>query len=180
MRSLASLLLILLFSCSPAISVYNDYDHALNVSEYSTYHWKVSTEIEANQNPMYYNQLNDKRIKTAVDNAMTKKGYMLVADDPVLTLHYHIIVEDKSVFMVDPSQHLYSPYWMRDEMNAYQYQQGTLIIDLMDTRTNDLVWRGWAVAVLEDMRPESIEKRLNKTIERIFEPLPHATSESTE
>ncbi len=173
MGSRSSLLLLLFaFGCGPAISVYNDYDRELNIANYSTYSWQASKALEANQNPMYYNELNEKRIKAAVDNVLARKSYQLVDADPELTLHYHIVVEDKTVFMMDPLGHQYSPYWMRDEMNSYQYREGTLIIDLMDTKTNDLVWRGWAVAILEDLRPENIEKRLNKTIERIFEPLP--------
>jgi len=172
MRSLIFFFLLFALSCGPSISVYHDYDSEKNISHYETYNWKVYSEIESNRNPIYYNELNDKRIKTAVNRAMQKKGYRQVDFGPDIAIHYHIVVEDKTVFMMDPGGHQYGLYWMKDEMNQYQYQQGTLIIDLMDSRTNDLVWRGWAVAVLEDLRPEKVEEMLNKTIDRIFEPLP--------
>ena len=63
-------------------------------------------------------------------------------------------------------------------MNAYQYKEGSLIIDLMDAEANALIWRGWAVAILEDVDPEETEDRLNKIIERIFEGLPASAGKS--
>jgi hypothetical protein len=162
----------ILLACSPAVSVFHDYDRDKDIQSYATYDWKAVDGVESNQNPIYYNELNDKRIKTATDKVFVEKGYQHVSDAPSLLLHYHIIVEDKSIVTMDPNEHQFSPYWMREEMSTYQYKEGTLILDLMDAETNELVWRGWAVGTLEDLRPEHFEKKLVKTIERILEPLP--------
>jgi hypothetical protein len=169
---LTTIIPAILMTCSPSVSVFHDYDRDINIQSYATYNWKVIDGVESNQNPIYYNELNDKRIKTAADKVLVEKGYRRVSDAPSLMLHYHIIVEDKSVVSMDPNEHRFSPYWMREEMSTYQYKEGTLILDLMDTDTNELVWRGWAVGTLEDLRPEHFEKRLAKTIERILDPLP--------
>jgi Domain of unknown function (DUF4136) len=174
MRLLPSILSLFLFGCSPAISVYHDYDRAVNFSMYHTFDWKMDLVQESKQNPLYYNELTDKRIKMAVTEVLTRKGYQSVSTDPQFFIHYHIVVEDKSVSVLDPAGHNYNPYWLGTEINAYQYKEGTLIIDLMDAHATTLIWRGWAVAVLDDLRPENIERKLNKTIERIFKALPNA------
>ena len=167
------LLAAILVACGSTISVFYDYDRELDITSYSTYNWKVISAVESNRNPIYYNELNDKRIKTAADKVLQDKGYRLVKDAPSILIHYHITVEDKTIVTMDPNEHRFSPYWMREEMSTYQYKEGTLILDLMDAESNELVWRGWAVGVLEDLRPDHFEKKLTKTIERILEPLPN-------
>lgn len=71
-----------------------------------------------------------------------------------------------------PYGYKYSPYWLRSEMNTYQYKEGTLIIDVMDAKTNSLAWRGWAVVILETVRPVRIEQRINKVVSEILKDLP--------
>jgi Domain of unknown function (DUF4136) len=172
MRYCIPILLFLAFSCSPSVSVFNDYDRQIDLSSYSSYNWKQLDRKESVQNPLYDNELNDKRIKTAVDKAMKKKGYQIITESPELYVHYHIVIEDKSVVIRESDIHNYSTYWLGLDMNAYQYKEGSLIIDLMDAKTDALVWRGWAVTILEDLNPENVEKRLDRTIQRIFEGLP--------
>jgi Domain of unknown function (DUF4136) len=172
MRYCILILLFLAFSCSPSVSVFNDYDRQIDLSSYSSYNWKQLERKESVQNPLYDNELNDKRIKAAVDKAMKKKGYQFISESPELYVHYHIVIEDKSVVIRESDIHNYSTYWLGLDMNAYQYKEGSLIIDLMDAKTNALVWRGWAVTILEDLNPENVEKRLDRTIQRIFEGLP--------
>lgn len=166
------LLLFLTFSCSPSVSVFHDYDRKIDLSAYRTYDWKMLDRKESVNNPLYDNELNDKRIKAAVDKVMTNKGYQLISDSPSLYLHYHIVIEDKSVVIRESDIHNYSTYWLGLDMNTFQYKEGSLIIDLMDAKTNGLIWRGWAVAILEDVHPAKIEKKLDLTIERILEGLP--------
>lgn len=172
MRYCIPLFVFLAISCSPSVKVFHDYDRQIDLSAYKSYDWKMLDKSESPQNPLYDNELNNKRIKTAVDKMMNIKGYQLTSESPDLFVHYHIVIEDKSVVIRESDIHNYNSYWLGLDMNSYQYKEGSLIIDLMDAKTNELVWRGWAVAILEDLNPENVEKRMNKTIERIFEGLP--------
>ena len=49
------------------------------------------------------------------------------------------------------------------------YEQGTLIIEVSDGRTRELVWYGSASAVVN---PKLREKRMPVAVERIFEQFP--------
>jgi Domain of unknown function (DUF4136) len=172
MRYWTLLFLCTAISCRPTVSVYHDYDRQFDLSTYRSFNWKMEGRTESNQNPLYDNELNSKRIKAAVEKELMNKRYQLTSESPDLFVHYHIVIEDKSVVIREPDDHNYSPYWLGSDMNAYQYKEGTLIIDLMDAEANALIWRGWAVAILEDVDPKDTENRLNKIIERIFEGLP--------
>ena len=47
-----------------------------------------------------------------------------------------------------------------------------MIIDLMDTKTNNLVWRGWAVNFLDEDKPDQIEDQIKVAVGKIFEKFP--------
>lgn len=169
------LLLVFISRCSPDIQAYTDYDPDYDLWTYRTFDWAQKMNVEQNQNPLYYNELNDKRIKRAVRNQLEKRNYQLTATSPQLILHYHIIVEDKSVLVTEPFGYSYGPYWMKGPKQTYAYTQGTLILDLMDTRSNQLVWRGWAVAAVDEIdSPEKIEKLVETAVRKMFVKFPYA------
>ena len=54
------------------------------------------------------------------------------------------------------------------------YDAGTLVIDLVDARTNKLVWRGWSEGNVEGVvnNQRWMEERIDEAVTRIFERLP--------
>lgn len=164
-----------LMGCASTSQVFTDYDRSANLEEYQTFGWlPVSASIEA-RDPLYYNELNDKRIKTAVANQLESRNYQF-SEKPELLIHYHIIMDDKTVVRTDPYGYYYGPYWLRSEVNVYEYREGTLIIDLMDADTNSLVWRGWITAFLKNSNPEKMDESITKSVRMIFSEYPYHAS----
>lgn len=116
-------------------------------------------------------ELTDKRIKAAVDRLMPVRGIKSSVTDPDLRIHYHLTIEDKSIIRTDPYG-IYSPYWTRNQINAYQFKEGTLIIDFMDARTNAWVWRGWAISILEGDDVALTEEKINVAVTKILNEFP--------
>ena len=161
-------------SCSPDFKAYTDYDRDFNIREFPYYTWADDLEMEERNNPLYYNELNDKRIRNAVNRQMKNKGYVLTDNNPELKIHYHIVVEDRTEYYTDPYGY-YGPYWRRSYAYSYQYKQGTLIIDLMDASNKNLLWRGWVTGVLAEAQDSSkAEYMIEKAVADIFEKLPQA------
>lgn len=161
--------LLLLARCSPQITVYSDYDPDYDVRQYQTFAWAPTADIEKGQNPIYYNELNDKRIRSAVNTEMTARGYRLTETQPQVLIHYHIIVDDKTVITTDPYGAYYGPYWMRTQTNVYPYREGTLIIDLMSADTGNLIWRGWAVsAIRSTYTADQADRVVKAAVTKIF------------
>ncbi|MEP7165702.1 MAG: DUF4136 domain-containing protein [Ferruginibacter sp.] len=170
---LLSLITMLLSSCGPTLQVFSDYDKALNMSVYKNYNWLDLQAIESRgMNPLYYNELNDQRIKRAVDKQMQARNYSTASKNEGLQIHYHIIVENKTNVITEPVGAQYRPYSSGSRTTTYQYREGTLIIDLMDTKTNTLIWRGWATDVITNSVKKDPEAAIQNAVAKIFEVFP--------
>jgi hypothetical protein len=66
----------------------------------------------------------------------------------------------------------YSQYWIRNQMDVYQYREGTLIIDLMDANNNNLIWRGWGTAILDNGDIDLTEEKINHAVYKILKEFP--------
>jgi len=164
-----------LTGCSPQIGVYSDFDPDYDLSTYKTFDWGQKVKIEEGRNPLHYNELNDKRIKAAVLDQMTMRGYQLTSDNPDLIFHYHIIIDDQSVVATDPYGYNYGTYWTHTQTNVFTYQQGTLILDLMERKSQNLIWRGWAVTDIGQIKPDEVSEIIKRTVAQIFKKYPKKT-----
>lgn len=164
-------------SCAPAIKINADYDKSLNIKNDKTYSWLNLNEIEGKGlNPAYYNELTDKRIKTAVDKEMQAKGYKLLEKGNTdLEIHYHISVENKTTIVEEYDRIKDSPYWPTRKIYTYEYREGSLLIDLMDVKKNALVWRGIATSVITDKVSKNPEGTINKAVSSIFTLFPFSS-----
>ncbi len=168
-KTLGILMLAALVACSDQITVRTDYDKSIKIATYNSFAWLDKEGIEERNNPLYYNELNDRRIREATVGQLTGKGYSLDPAAPRLKVHYHIVIEDKTQVRSDT----YSPYWIKSERDVYTYREGTLIIDLMDGQNEMLLWRGWAISALSDTDQMS-DELIRDAVAKIFEKLPLA------
>jgi hypothetical protein len=174
---LCILFALLIASCNTSVRAFSDYDKAVNISGLTTYNWLSEQEIEERgNNPLYYNELNDKRIKSAVDEQLQKRGFIVSDGSQPLQLHYHLIIEDKTLLTSEPTEYSYTPFRQFKSTQEYPYKQGTLIIDLMDNRSKTLVWRGWATSAIELEIKKSPEQAIQKGVEKIFKLFPYNNS----
>ncbi len=163
---------ILFAGCSAQMNVRSDYDREINLRQYKTYNWLAVKEIESKNEPLYYNELTDKRIKKAVDLQLRAKSINKDSLAPSLRVHYHIAVDSRSSIRPTNYGYAYGPYWMRNQMDSYSYREGTLIIDLMDAKNNNLVWRGWASSVLNDNDIDLSETKITEAVLKILQQFP--------
>ena len=57
-----------------------------------------------------------------------------------------------------------------------QYTEGTLTIDLVDTRSDQLVWEGTAVGRVRESVRENLEEAVNNVVAEIFTRYPYIGS----
>ena len=166
------LTVLMLGGCGPSLRVQTDFDPDYDLWKYSTFNW-AQVDSTILRNPAYYTELNDRRIKEAVMRQLAKHGYQLTNEKPDLILQYHIVVEDKTMVATEPFGYMYSPYYTRKQQNVYAYKQGTLILDLTDTRINQLIWRSWAVSDVDGITsPDQITKLVNQAVKEMFTDFP--------
>jgi hypothetical protein len=174
------LLFFILSSCGSSISVYSDYDKSVNFSQYKTYAFHKSA-IEKVQ----ISALDKKRILQAIETELGKKG-MFKSETPDLLVG--IFTKEKE--QVDVSNYYggwgygwgygYGYGWRGYGWNPYYWggypyvtsnTEGTLFIDLVDTKKNELVWQGEGVGYLTQDRSKK-EALINEFVAKILAQYP--------
>ena len=117
-----------------------------------------------------------KRIYAAVESQLEGKGYTPAANDAAdLLVTFRVLRSDE----YNEAQFPYSMPWRmgtyRSALHASDdsYERGSLIIDVIDRRANELVWRGSASARLLPSLPyDKTVKRIDAAVKQILAPLP--------
>jgi hypothetical protein len=159
-------IIFLLATASFAQQVKTDYDRSAEFGQYRTYSWeKIQT-----QNPLWVD-----RIKTAVNAALAEKGLTPVESGGDVSI---VAME-----MTQTHRTLNTYYdgfgggwrWgggFGDATTTVDtYKVGTLVVDMFDTHSKKLVWRGSASDTLSDKSDKNI-KNLDKSAQKMFEHFP--------
>ncbi len=159
-------------SCS-SITTQFDYERGEDFSRFKTFSFlPVPPELAKNQ-------LVVKRIGNAIVANLATKGLTEDENNPDLLIAVHTEIKDK--VNVTSYGYGYAPrysygYWGGAGMggtDVRQYEEGTLIIDMVDAQQKEMVWRGMASKALPSSpTPEKIDKLIDDVIAKIFEKYP--------
>jgi Domain of unknown function (DUF4136) len=163
---LTGLVAFVLTAASFAQQVKTDYDRNANFSKYKTFSFeKVQTA-----DPLWVD-----RVKSAISSALTAKGMTQVDSGGDISII--------AVGMTNTQQTLDTFYngfgggwrWggrFGDATTTTEtYQVGTLVVDLYDSSTKELLWRGSASDTLSNKSSNNI-KNLDKGVEKMFKKYP--------
>ena len=158
--------LFVLTAASFAQQVKTDYDRGVNFAQYKTYTWEsVNT-----QDPLWVG-----RIKSAVDAALTAKGWTQVPSNGNVSLVANGATEDHQT--LDTFYNGFGGGWRRwggfgDSTTTTEvYKVGTLVLDMFDTQTKQLIWRGSSSDTLSNNTDKNI-KNLDKGVQKMFKNFP--------
>ena len=90
---------------------------------------------------------------------------------PDLVLHVHARVGQR----IDSAElDAISGVCTRDECRSYVYDEGTILIDIVDGRTKALIWRGWAERSLEGIVDDQnlMDQTIDRAVSKICARLP--------
>lgn len=180
--ALVSSTALLVAGCS-SFNVTSDYNPAIDFSQYGTYAWLPRPDATDTSQGVNNDGLLYQRIERATDAGLSAKGLRRVQTDAdaSLLITEHINVEQK--LRVNTTNYGYG-YGRWGYYGGYggpgytdttvdQYEQGTLILDFIDARTKELVWRGMAQSRLKDLKtPEEREARVRAAVNAILEKYP--------
>jgi hypothetical protein len=159
---------------SQAQQVKTDYDRGANFAQYKTYSWEQVKTKDA---------LDVDRVKGAVNAALAAKGWSQVDSGG-----------DVSIIAVETTQNeqsldtFYNGFgggwgWRRFGGGGFgeatttteTYKVGTLVVDLFDSKTKQLLWRGASSDTLSNNSDKNI-KNLDKGVEKMFKKFPPGSS----
>lgn len=169
---------MVLNACS-AIPVSTDYDPEWQMPADASYAW--IKRPSAHVDPMIDNDLVAGRVRRAVDDQLEGKGVRAVADETQasLLITYHIGEEEKLDISTFHSNYGYYPCWgcygpgFNSDVWVNQYTQGKLMIDMIDAKTKQLVWRGIASRRVPNFKtPVERDTYIRETVAAIFQKFP--------
>lgn len=173
-------LLLVIVSCGPSLKVSNDYDHAADFSNYKTYSMYDVKAKEGQINP-----LNADRILNAIKAEMAAKGFTEVQSNPDVMVNAMTFVKNKQSVTASSNYYgyggMYRPYGYygggigmasgTTTYNTYDYKDGSLFIDVVDTKTQKLVWQGVANAEFEKA-PKDPQAFLTNAVKKVMADFP--------
>jgi hypothetical protein len=114
-------------------------------------------------------------LRSAVERQLAVKGFVRtpLAAPPDLRARYHVNFSKR----VEMSGGATSAGACSGncEPDAYAYEQGTLMVDLMDARTNKVVWSGWSRDNVEGIinNQHRMERAIDRAVAAMFERFPN-------
>jgi hypothetical protein len=136
---------------------------------------------QSQSDPMLVNSVSNRALRADIFRGFEGRGYA-VSDKPDFTVAYYASTREKlDVNYFDYGYPYYPGWWgmgpgpgISAPMTT-QYTQGTVIIDVVNPATNELLWRGQGVATVSDDEPK-YEQELWKTVKAILDKFPPAGS----
>lgn len=177
------LLAALVAGCS-TMQVTTDHNPDVDFSRLKTYRW-VEPPTAPPPDPRIRNDLLEKRVHAIVDELLQAKGYRRVEEGAAdFLVSWYATLDQKLDVQVVNNYYGYAPGWgwrgryypyggMGQETYISQYDEGTLILDMMDAGSHELIWRGYAVdRVNLTARPETKDKQLREALEKMLADFP--------
>ena len=155
--------------------VQTDFDHKKDFSQYRTYSWQ---EIKP------ANSLWDSRIKSAVDAQLKAKGWTPVDSGGDVAIV--AVKMTKTQKRLDTFYDGFGGGWgwrgfggLNDGFGdsttvENDYKEGTLVVDLYDAKSKQLIWRGSAEDTLSN-NASTNTKNLDKGVVKMFRTFPPGT-----
>ncbi|MEE9606914.1 MAG: DUF4136 domain-containing protein [Myxococcota bacterium] len=172
---LAILLSLAFGAACASLGVEVDYDPEEDFSAYSTFAWLPGRAPQTGDYRVD-NPLIDARIRKAVEDNLTAKGFVKRTDRrPDFYVKYFLAIEKKlDVYTVNRG---YVDHWgyriSVPETRVREYEEGTLVIDIADAREKELVWRGVGKGRLrEQPTPEQTTRSVDDAVAAILKDFP--------
>ena len=129
--------------CAMPISAAAHVDHTRDFSVYRTFAWGPADALPTGDPRLDGDPLFKDRMQGAIEIQLRTRGLVLVdAREPDLLVHYHATINQRiDVNSIDIA-YGYCPEGC--EPHYTKYEGGTLVLDVIDYRTQALIWRGWA------------------------------------
>lgn len=179
MRKIVLLALTVLLSSCATVNVDVDYDQAADFAHLYQYAWLEDKQPQSGNALFDSNTLMHDRIRNGVDQWMNEHGYLKgPAKEADFLVLYRLVVENKTrVTVLNPyydypyswrfgyRRGFYSSYaWSYyPDQQVYEYQRGTLVIDIVEPNSKKLMWRGMSY---EDISPHTSREKKQKYVDR--------------
>lgn len=165
---------VLIAGSGPAcatMSVSSHVAHDLDVSRFHSYTWGAADALPTGDPRLDQNPFFKDHLQGAVERGLAARGLSL-SDTPDLLVHYHANITNR--IEVSHSESAGACYGNVCDPRVFSYEAGTLVLDIVDARTNQLLWRGWAQRAIGDLleNPDRMAAQIEEAVARMLQRFP--------
>lgn len=177
--------IVLFISGCSTMKVNSDYNPDVSFVGFQFYNWIPDAPAITGDPRIDGNTLLHDRVQQAIDEQLAAKGYVKSkTDKPDFWVTYHVTLDKQTEIQTINNYYNYGPGWgwrYRDyyspfyasETYIYTYEQGTLIVDIVDPSNRKLVWRGTAIDKVNfSHTPEQKKQKIGEAVTKLFMQFP--------
>jgi hypothetical protein len=196
-RTAASIGFLAAAACSHSVTVSTTTAPDANLSALRTFRILSAPERRANapqlaaQDPMLNNSITNRELRATLASALAARGFREDNQNPDFLVAFYAGARakfDTTYWSPDPLAYRYSYRGFRDRW-AWPYYgpaptyaeireatEGTLLVDVVDARTHELLWRGQGSAEVST-DPTAYAAKLDKEARKVVDKLPASTGQ---
>jgi hypothetical protein len=143
-------------------------ERGTDVGQYRTYTWGPANVQTTGDPRLDNNRFFQERVEAAVERQLNARGFEKAIEAPDLLVRYYASVEQQVHNGAD------RPYVACEDCRPFVFDAGTIVVDLIDARSQRLIWRGWAEGSIDGVVDNQawMEQRVDEAVARILERLP--------
>jgi Domain of unknown function (DUF4136) len=165
---LAVILIAFVSLPTSAQKVQTDYDHSVGFTQYHTYSWGQVHSTD----PLF-----EQRIRDAVDHDLQAKGWQSIPEGGNATVTAIGVKRNQTEYQTFYDG--FGPGWgwrgwggpSTSTTTVEHVPVGSLVVDIYDTASQHLIWRGKACETLTN-NPDKNTKKLTKAVNKLFAKFP--------
>ncbi len=174
-------MLYLLTSCS-SIKVISDYDKTVDFTQFETFEYYGWAE----ESDKILNRFDQERIEQAFGEEFTARNLKYVEEGGDLIVVLFIVVEQKTEVTANTTHtggyyggyYGYGPGYgygsagsSMTTVSEYDYQVGTLVVDVFDAKNEKLLWEGIGTKTIDE-NPQTRDKKIPQAVKAIMAQYP--------
>lgn len=182
-------LILMLSQCNP-VKVYSDRMEGVNFERFNTFAWLPSRDTSGNS--LHENPIVLQNLRNTINKELFMRGYEIDTRDPDILVLVHVNFKEVQELVQTPVYSSYGYYYpgfyatpgypfnysyyntvpniAGYNIQSVEFTRGTVVIDVIKSESNELIWRGWANTDIED--PDDFQRDMRKVVEEIFEKYP--------
>ncbi len=168
-------LLLFITSCS-SVKVTTDYDPDVNFTKYKTYAF-----FKEGIDHVKLNDLDKKRILSAIEQELNAKGFVQTDSNPDLLIN--LVTKAQEQVNITTNNNYYGPwgyyrpgwgpYWGPTNTSVSTQIEGSLYVDILDPKSKTLIWQGIGTGVISNTsNMNKREKRIQDFVQSILSNFP--------
>jgi hypothetical protein len=183
LKTLLTIIISVTLLAAQAQKVTIDMDESADFSKYSSYQflgWQNDSEKAMND-------FDKKRLRDAFQSELGARNLELDESSTDMAISLYIVVNQKTSTTAYTNYHGGTGYGYRrggrgwgngsstTSYSSSDYLEGTLVMDVFDTNTKELIWQAVATGTINE-KPEKREKSIPKMVKKLMKKFPISKS----